>query len=87
MCDVYDRVVGVFLEGYKEVGSGVLDEGEVVVGWVKVLEERGWGGEDRDVLDIGIVFGYVGDEMVNVVIVFLLINWKIVVKVGDEYVN
>lgn len=85
--DAHDRVVGVLLEGYKEVGSGVPDEGEVVVGRVKAPEERGRGGEDRDVLDIGIVLGHVGDEMVNVVTALPPTNRKTAAKVGDEHAN
>jgi hypothetical protein len=30
--DAHDRVVGVALVGHEEVGGGVPDEGEVVVG-------------------------------------------------------
>jgi hypothetical protein len=54
--NAHDRVVGVFLEGNKEIGGGVPDKSEVVVARVERLEERGACGEKRDVLNIGIVF-------------------------------
>lgn len=52
----HDGVVRVLLEGDEEVGGGVPDEGEVVVGGEDAAEKGGRGGEEGDVLDIGVVF-------------------------------
>jgi len=45
------------LEAQGEVGDGVVDEDEaVVVGGGEGFEELGRGGEEGDVLDVGVVF-------------------------------
>lgn len=54
--DAHDGVVGVFLVSDGDVGEGVPRVGEVVVGGVNRLEERRGGGEERHVLDVGVVF-------------------------------
>lgn len=54
--DAHDGVVGVFLIGDEEVGGFVPGEDEaVVVGGDDGLEEFGRGGEQGDVLDVGVV--------------------------------
>ena len=54
--DGKDWVVCVLLDRHKEICGGVPDKGEVVVARMKRLKESGRGGEQRDVLDIRIVF-------------------------------
>lgn len=54
--DTHDGVVHVLLVRDHGVGDGVPDECEVVVARAEGLEEGGAGGEERDVLDVGVVF-------------------------------
>ena len=55
--DAHDGVVGVFLVGDEEVGGGVPGEDEaIVVGGDDGAEEFGRGGEEWDVLDVGVMF-------------------------------
>lgn len=54
--DAHDGIVGEALIGDEEVGGGIPDKGEVVVGRTKGLEERGASSKKRDVLNIGVVF-------------------------------
>ena len=53
--DAHDGVVGEALVGDQGVGDLVPVEGEVVVGRAERLEEGGAGGEEGDVLDVGVV--------------------------------
>jgi len=52
----HDGVVGVFLVAHGEGGEAVPGERDVVVGGLDGGEKGGGGGEERDVLDVGIVF-------------------------------
>lgn len=55
--DAHDRVVGVFLVGNENVGGGIPGEDEaVVVGGDDGFEEFRGGGEEGNVLDVGVVF-------------------------------
>jgi hypothetical protein len=65
--DGHDGVVGVLLVGHDVVGGGIPDEGEVVESAQDGAEVGRRSSEKRDVLKVGIVFGHVGDEMVDIV--------------------
>lgn len=54
--DAHDRVVGISLVRYEEIGGGVPNEREVVVAGSKRLEEARAGSKEGNVLNIGIVF-------------------------------
>jgi dissimilatory sulfite reductase (desulfoviridin) alpha/beta subunit len=52
----------------QEIGSSIPDKGKaIVVGGVKGLEKGRACGEERNVLNIGVVFGHVSYEMMNIV--------------------
>lgn len=85
--DGHDGVVGVGLVADGEVGEGVPDVGEVVVGGVEGLEEGGGGGEEGDVLDVGVVFGVVGYEVVDVVAGLPPADAQAAAEVGDEHAD
>jgi len=68
----------------REGGEFVKEVGEVVVGGVQGAEERRRGGEEGDVLDVRVVFGMVGDEVVDVVAAFPPANGEAAAEVGDE---
>ena len=63
----HDGVICVALVGDEEVGDTVPDEAEVVEGTEDGFHVGGGCGEEWDVLEIGVVFGHIGDEMVDVV--------------------
>ena len=54
--NAHNRIVSVTLVGYQKVGCSVPNEGEVIIGRKDRLEEFGGGDEQRDVLDIRVVF-------------------------------
>ncbi len=68
----------------REGGEFVKEVGEVVVGGVQGAEEGRRGGEEGDVLDVRVVFGMVGDEVVDVVAAFPPANGEAAAEVGDE---
>ena len=68
--DAHDGVVGVGLVRDGESGELVEEVGEVVVRGVEVAEEGGGGGEEGDILDVGVVLWVVCDEVVDVVAAF-----------------
>ncbi len=82
--DAHYRVVGVGLVGDGEGGELVEEVGEVVVGGVEGAQEGGRGGEERDVLDVWVVLGVVGDEVVDVVAAFPPADGEAAAEVGDE---
>jgi hypothetical protein len=82
--DGHDGVVGVLLVGYNEVGGGIPDEGKVVEGTQDRAEVSRRSREKRNVLKVGIVFGHVGDEMVNVVRALPPTNAEATAEVGNE---
>lgn len=82
--DGHDGVVSVLLVGDEEVGGSVPDEGEVVEGAEDGAEVGGRCGEQRDVLEVGIVLRHVGDEMVDVVRALPPSNTQTTAEVGDE---
>jgi hypothetical protein len=62
------RVIRINLVLNQEIGSSIPDKGKaVVVGGVKGLEKGRACGEERNVLNIGVVFGHVGYKMMDVV--------------------
>ena len=80
----HDGVVHVFLVGDQQVAGAVPDELPVVEGG----EDRfkvGWGGgEERDVLDVGVVLRHVGHQVVHVVRGFPPADAQAAAEVGDE---
>lgn len=64
--DAHDGIISVLLVRDDNFGSLVPHKGELVVGGTERLEEGRTGREERDILDIGVVFRLVCDEMVNI---------------------
>lgn len=98
--DAHHRVVGEALVLNQEVGGSVPHKGEVVVRRAQGLEEGGAGGEERNVLNIGVVFlsllagcvnkerkmayRLVGDQVVDVVAALPPSHGQTAAEVGDE---
>jgi hypothetical protein len=80
----HDRVVCVLLDRDHEVGGAVPGEGEVVERGEDGFHIRRGGGEERRVLDVGVVLGRVGDEVVHVVGRLPPADAEAAAKVGDE---
>ena len=79
-----DGVVEPVLVGDGEAGEGVEVHDFVVVGASEGIE-KAWGDREKgDVFDVGIVFGGVGDDMVDVVIAFPPADTQPTHEVGDE---
>ena len=70
-----------------EVGKRVPDVGEVVVAGVDGFEKGGRGGEQRDVLDVGVVFRVVRYEVVDVVAGLPPADAEAAAEVGDEHAD
>lgn len=83
----HDRVVDVFLVGYHHVASRIPNELEVVEGREDRLEVGRGDGEERDILDIRVMLGHVGDEVMYVVRGFPPSNAEAAAKVCDEGTN
>lgn len=81
------RVVGVLLVGDHEVTGRVPDETPVVEGAENGFHVGRSGGKERNVLDVRVVFGHVGDEVVNVVRRFPPADAKAAAEVGNEGAN
>ena len=86
-CDSHDGVVCVFLVLDGKFGEAVEDEGEIVVGRTYRLEEGGTSAEERDILDVGVVMGIIGDEVMDVVTALPPADGKAAAEVSDEDAN
>jgi hypothetical protein len=80
----HDGVVPPLLVGNEQVARTVPDEAEVVEGREDRLHVGGGGAEERDVLDVRVVFGHVGDEMVHVVRRLPPADAKTAAEIGNE---
>jgi hypothetical protein len=85
--DSHDGVVGVFLVWDQDCTGFVPDESKVVVGWFDIAE-LGWAcSEKGSVLNIGIVFWWIGDEVMNVVRRLPPSDTQTTAEVGDKDSN
>lgn len=73
------------LDGDHEFGKGVVLHGEFVVGGCEVLEEAVADGEEGHVLDVGVVFGRIGYEVMHVVISLPPARAQAAEIIGDEH--
>lgn len=82
--DGHDRVIRVLLVRNHQLARLVPHIGEIVVRRVRIPELGRAGGKDGDVLGVRVVFGRVGDEVMNVVRRFPPADGESATKVGDE---
>jgi len=80
----HDGVVPPLLVWHEQVASAVPNEAKVVEGREDRLHVCGGRGEQRDVLNIRVVFGEVGDEVVNVVRGLPPADTETAAEVGNE---
>lgn len=85
--DGHDGVVGVLLVRHKGVGGLVPDELELVEGGKDALEIRRRRREEGHVLVVRVVFGHVGDEVVDIVGALPPADGEAVAKVADKGAN
>ena len=83
----HDGVVGIFLVRDQDCTSLVPDKDKVVIGGFGIAELRWASSKEGSVLDIGIVFGRVGDEVVDVMRRLPPSNTQTAAEVGNEYAN
>lgn len=79
-----ERVVGVVLDAEGVLGDGVVGHEAVVVGAAEGGEEAVGDGEEGHVGDVRVVFGVVGDEMVDVVVALPPAEAEAAEEVGDD---
>jgi len=80
----HDRVVGEFLPGNNQIGSLVPDKAELIKGAKDGLEVGGRSDKERHVLEIGVMLGHVGDEMVDIVRALPPAYGETTAKIGNE---
>lgn len=80
----HEGVVGVGLEGDEEGGEGVVGHDVFVEGGAEGGEAAVREGEEGQVFDVWVVFGRVGDDVVDVVVVFPPADGEAADEVGDE---
>ena len=82
--DGHDRVVGVLLKGYQQLARLVPDKHGIAIRRAHASELRWAGGGQGYVLDIRIVLGRVGDEMMDVVTRLPPSDGQSTTEVSDE---
>lgn len=85
--DGHDGVVGVLLIRQKNLACPIPHKGEFVIGRKDAAELRGARSEKRSVLDVRVVLGCVGDEVVHVMGRFPPADTETATKVGNEYAD
>lgn len=85
--DGHDRIVGILLVGHQRLTGLVPDEGEAVVICGGDRAGEGSAGCAGTVLDVGVMLGVVGDEVVDVVTALPPADGEAAAKVRDEDPN
>ena len=82
--NAHDRVIRVPLIGHHERGDRIPDVRKVIIARMDGFEEQRRRGKERDVLNVGVVFGVISNEVVHVMARFPPAHGQAAAKVGDE---